>query len=66
MSALGHKQTFALHQPMSALPPIADMCSALTHVRFVPIADMAQLFDHFVGASEQRGRGESEGGGRSC
>ena len=25
---------------MSALPPIADMCSALGHVRFVPIADM--------------------------
>src|SRR5262245_38677556 len=23
MSALGHKRTFALHQPMSALPPIA-------------------------------------------
>src|SRR6478752_7136642 len=50
MSALGQKQTFALHQPMSALPPIttakadmpqmvmsalhpiADMCSALAHV----------------------------------
>src|SRR5215467_2213606 len=32
MSAMGQKQTFALHQPMSALPPIAtakaDMCSA--------------------------------------
>src|SRR4249919_199293 len=25
---------------MSALPPKADMCSALTHVRFVPIADI--------------------------
>jgi len=25
---------------MSALPPIADMCSALVHFRFVPIADM--------------------------
>jgi hypothetical protein len=24
---------------MSALPPKADMCSALAHVRFVPIAD---------------------------
>src|SRR5262249_33296381 len=51
MSALGHKRTFALRQPMSALPPIAtakadsrrrlmsalppkaDMCSALTDVR---------------------------------
>ena len=26
---------------MSALPPKADICSALTHVRFVPIADIA-------------------------
>ena len=25
---------------MSALPPIADICSALAHVCFVPIADM--------------------------
>src|SRR5262249_6241307 len=28
MSALGQKQTFALHQLMSALPPKADMCGA--------------------------------------
>ena len=27
---------------MSALPPIADMCSALGDVRFVPIADISQ------------------------
>ena len=39
MSALGQKQTCVLHQPMSALPPKADICGALTHVRFVPIAD---------------------------
>jgi hypothetical protein len=26
---------------MSALPPKADMCGALVHVRFVPKADMA-------------------------
>jgi hypothetical protein len=57
MSALGHKQTCALHQPMSAIPPIAtakanfrkkamsalppkaDMCSALAHVCFGPKAD---------------------------
>ena len=37
MSALGQKQ----HKPMSALTPKADMCSALAHVRFVPIADIA-------------------------
>ena len=28
MSALGHKQTFAVQKVMSALPPIADMCGA--------------------------------------
>jgi hypothetical protein len=40
MSALGHQQTFAPQQLMSALPPIADICSAPVHVRFVPIADI--------------------------
>ena len=29
MSALGHKQTFAVQNGMSALPPKADMCGAL-------------------------------------
>ena len=28
MSALGQKQTFAVQNVMSALPPIADMCGA--------------------------------------
>jgi hypothetical protein len=40
MSALGQKQTFAMQKGMSALTPKADMCSALAHVRFVPIADI--------------------------
>ena len=31
MSALGQKQTFALQQLMSALPPIADTRSAPAH-----------------------------------
>jgi hypothetical protein len=44
MSALGQKQTFALQNGMSALPPIADMCGAKRDVRFVPIADI-QEFD---------------------
>ena len=39
-SALGHKRTFAPQYAMSALPPRADMCGALAHVRFVPIADI--------------------------
>ena len=50
MSALGQKQTFAMQQGMSALPPKADMCSATRHVRFVPIADIdPRLLDHLVG-----------------
>ena len=32
--ALGQKQTFAVQNVMSALPPIADMCGATRHVRF--------------------------------
>ena len=40
MSALGQKQTFALQKGMSALPPKADMCSALADVRFGPKADI--------------------------
>jgi hypothetical protein len=40
MSALGQKQTFAVQNRKSALPPIADICSAQADVRFVPIADI--------------------------
>ena len=55
MSALGQKQTCAVQNAMSALPPKADMCSA-TDVRFVPIADIADLFDDLVSARKQRRR----------
>jgi hypothetical protein len=41
MSALGQKQTFALQQVMSALPPKADIGPTQINVRFVPIADIA-------------------------
>jgi hypothetical protein len=34
MSALGHKQTCAVQNVTSALPPKADIFSALVHVRF--------------------------------
>jgi len=37
MSALGHKQTFAVQIGMSALHPKADMCGATKDVRYVPI-----------------------------
>ena len=40
MSALGQKQTCAPQAVMSALPPKADMCSALADVRFGSEADM--------------------------
>ena len=32
-------RTFAVQNGMSVLPPIADICSAQAHVRFVPEAD---------------------------
>jgi hypothetical protein len=52
---------YAVQKGMSALPPKANICSATRYVRFVPIADIGtnlvcQLFDHFVGTGEQRGR----------
>jgi hypothetical protein len=40
MSALGHKQTWRFETVMSALPPKADISSALCDVRFVPKADI--------------------------
>jgi hypothetical protein len=67
MSALGHKQTYAPqqamsalhpiatakadmpHMVMSALPPKADMCGALAHVCFGPIADIAARHEFLDG-----------------
>ena len=51
MSALGQKQTSSNLRPMSALPPIADMCSAQANVRFVPIADIDKLHHVLVMSS---------------
>ena len=58
MSALGQKQTCAVQKAMSALPPITDICRALAHVRFVPIADSCTaaqriVIDHLVGAANE-------------
>jgi len=54
MSALGQKQTFALQNGMSALPPKADIPSAERNVCFVPIEDSCtaakKLFDHLIGS----------------
>ena len=44
MSALGQKQTCTVQKVMSALHPIADMRSAVRHVRFVPLATLASKF----------------------
>src|SRR5262249_24743431 len=41
MSALGQKQTYAVHNGMSALHPKADMCGAIADVCFGPKADIA-------------------------
>jgi hypothetical protein len=41
---------------MCALGLKADMCSALADVCFGPIAGIDDLFDHLVGASDERGR----------
>ena len=46
MSALGQKQTYAVHNRMSALPPKADMCSAEADVCFGPKADIATGITH--------------------
>src|SRR5215472_1899909 len=47
MSDLGHKRTFRLFRPMSALPPKADIGTQSWDVRFVPKADIkAQTTRH--------------------
>jgi len=40
---MDQKQTCALHQLMSALPPKADMCGAKLDVCFGPKADMETI-----------------------
>src|SRR4029453_16854298 len=52
MSALGQKQTFALQNVMSALPPKADICGAAWHVCFGPIADMGPALDEHSDARQ--------------
>ena len=56
MSALGHKQTFAVQKGMSALSLKADIHERRCDVCFVPIADSSQqtasLFEHLVRAPD--------------
>ena len=61
MSALGHKQTYAVQNVMSALHPKADMCIATAHVCYGPIADFRHLLDHLVCAAKYcRRNGEAQ------
>src|SRR5215470_12105281 len=56
MSALGQKQTCAAHKLMFALPPKADMCSALAYVCFGPIVDIGLLVAHSRASLSRGGR----------
>src|SRR5215467_3199016 len=57
MSALGQKQTCAVHQPMSALPPIADKCCATRDVRLGPKADIGYLYSITLSARIRKDSG---------
>ena len=50
MSALGHKQTFAVQNVMSALLPIADICGANRNVRYAISGHWRNSFDHLIGS----------------
>ena len=54
MSALGHKRTFSRFQPMSALPPKADIDCRRRNVGFVPIADIRLSERAYSGARALR------------
>jgi hypothetical protein len=47
MSALGQKRTLRNVQPMSALPPKADIPGRQSDVRFVPEADIDRVLIRF-------------------
>src|SRR5262249_54684708 len=56
MSALGQKQTFAMHQAMSALPPIATSIAFFGMSASGQKRTLSTSLDHLVGASDQRRR----------
>jgi hypothetical protein len=60
MSALGQKQALRHLQPMSALPPKADMRSADRRVRFVPKADIQATVEYDCTRKGAQVRGASQ------
>src|SRR5262245_30692199 len=56
MSALGHKQTCAVQNGMSALHPIADICGAVPDVRIGAIADVQHDYDRSGSNRATRGK----------
>src|SRR5262245_27885685 len=51
MSALGQKQTCAVHKRMSALPPIATLIAPFRHFSFGPEANVYTAYRSEVGAT---------------
>src|SRR4051812_48479067 len=55
LAALGQSLPKWAVRAMSVLPPIATELRTSLEVRLVPTAEVADLFNYFVGAREQRG-----------
>jgi hypothetical protein len=55
MSALGQKRTLRLINPMSALPPKADIAEPKEHVPFVPLSELCASKKLFGGVLVQAG-----------
>jgi hypothetical protein len=52
----GQAKTRHINQFCNRFPPKADIAERSLDVRFVPKADMRDLFNHHVSASNERGR----------
>ncbi len=64
MSTSRHWRTFCDAEPMSALPPKADMCGATRDVCFGPIADMplTRIIDLGIVILQNKNPGDQAGG----
>jgi hypothetical protein len=61
MSVVGQKRRFGDVRVPSALALKADILRKRRHVSKVPTTEVADLFDHFVGARDQHGRNLNAG-----